>query len=203
MKNTHTKITHALESDTLPSILFQKYSLGFPREYGGNPPAWLGTSTAATPTHLRSFASEKRQSRNSNRVRTKNVLSSLHKAINPVQPFVLKDKLINNTTVYCCAPPRTPINDHAANLVHREIIQSSSRKGCLREGKSAIQRNPGLLPHVTVAWCLTTPWLPAPHPKLAWTYVLVSVKTQSWHSASPAQKDEVIHKSSKFINQIL
>lgn len=95
------------------------------------------------------------------------------------------------------------VNDHAALLVRREIIQSSYKKGCLREGKSAIQWNPGLLLHVTVAWCLTMPWLPSRHRKLVWTYVLVSVKTLSWHSASPAQKDEVIHKSSKFINQIL
>lgn len=97
-----------LESDTLHSGLFQKYSLGLPRERG-QPIGVTGDHTAATPTLLPCFTAGKRQSRNSNEVRTKNILSSLLKAISSVQPFALKDKLINNPVFYRSAPPRTPL----------------------------------------------------------------------------------------------
>lgn len=75
----------------------------------GSPAAPPGTGMAATPTHLPCFPAAKRQPRNSYKVRIKIIFSSLHEAISSVEPFVLKDKLINNPIFYCCAPPRTPL----------------------------------------------------------------------------------------------
>lgn len=131
------------------------------------------------------------------------ISSSLHKGISSVQRFVLKGRLINNPIIYCCAPPCTPLMIMQHFYYTMKSYRAFIGKAAFEEQKSAIQQNPGLLLHVTVAWCLMTPWLLGPHHKLVWTYALVSVKAQSCHSASSAQKDKVIHKSSKFINQIL
>lgn len=173
---THTQSAiHVLESDALYPILFQKHQ-GFPA--CGQPTS--KNCTGAQYGHHTSTSSliplQKKQPRKSDKVRRQNILSSLHEAVSSVQ-LHLKDKLINNPILYCCAPPRTPL----ITMQHFSYITKSHRAAIGKAGfkEQCHPAKHSLLLHVTAGWCLTIPRLPGPHSKLGRTYVLVSVKTQS------------------------
>lgn len=116
----------------------------------GSPAAQSGTGMAATPTHLPCFSAGKTQPRNSYKLRMKIILSSLHEAISSVQPFVLKDKLIDKPIIYCCAPPRTPV----MITQHFQCIRTSWRaaiaKAVLEEEKVPCNKTQAL--HSMSGW---------------------------------------------------
>lgn len=77
----------------------------FISELWGFPSTWAPRTTLGPlwPPHQHTFPVPLQQMRprKSGKVRTRNILSSLHEAVSAVQRFVLKDKQINNPIFYC------------------------------------------------------------------------------------------------------
>lgn len=128
---------------------FKNTHLGFPRECG-QPSSKIRAGMAATPTHLPCFSAGKRQPRNSYKVRMKIILSSLHEAISSVQPFVLKDKLIDKPIFYCCAPPRTPLMITQHFQCIRRAWRAALGKAVLEEEKVPCNKTQAL--HSVSGW---------------------------------------------------